>query len=325
MKHLRGKSRVAIGSFLAVSLAAFVFFAASKPAASQGASAAKCLGCSVDGKTTPMTPDGHPDLSGYWGGAFQSAGEQFQRTADGSVLYDFSVGQGQGGPACYDDSSQLPNQPSYTAAYLPRVKAIGKTEFGGTTPEDPSMSCKPGGVPRTGIADAQIIQSPGVIAVIHMDYSDRLIYTDGRAHPENVEPSLMGDSIGRWEGNLRWVVDVVGLSDETWLGGGLGGREIYTSLHSDKEHVVERWTREGDVITYEATVDDPVALTKPWTIAPRKIHINANPKAFLVNYFCDPSGISGIMKQHYVKPNPEDRDVKYKCGGHHCDVPPASK
>jgi hypothetical protein len=301
------------------------WFVASTPAAPQNGGAAR----SVEGKATPMTPDGHPDLNGYWVGP-EGNDEQFLRAADGSVLYDFSVRQGQGGPACYEDSCQNPNQPSYTPAFLPRVKAIGKTEFGGTTPEDPVLSCKPAGVPRTqlvqtgGYAGAQIIQTPQVIAIIHGDYTDRLIYTDGRPHPKDLEPSYMGDSIGHWEGNTL-VVDVAGLNDDTWLGGGIGGPNIYTSIHSDKEHVVERWTREGDELTYEATVDDPVALTKPWTIAPRKVYISHDPKQYLVTYYCDGSGIAQTMKEHYVKPNPEDRDIKYKCGGHHCDVPTPTK
>ena len=73
-------------------------------------------------------------------------------------------------------------------------------------------------------------------------------------------------------------------------------------------------------------LNDPIsprALTKPWVIAPRKVHINTDPDAYVNTYFCDSGGTSAIMKQHYVRPDPEDRDVKYKCGGHHCEVPPA--
>jgi hypothetical protein len=45
-----------------------------------------CIGCSADGKTTPRTPDGHPDLNGFW---YYPPGTNLSaRSADGSVLFD---------------------------------------------------------------------------------------------------------------------------------------------------------------------------------------------------------------------------------------------
>ena len=71
--------------FVGASMAAMLLLA-SRPAASQNGGAAKCYGCSVDGKTTPMK-DGHPDLSGVWagGGGGGGADQKFQRDADGST------------------------------------------------------------------------------------------------------------------------------------------------------------------------------------------------------------------------------------------------
>ena len=81
------------------------------------------------------------------------------------------------------------------------------------------------------------------------------------------------------------MVDTIGFNDDTWLGGDVGGHHMLTSIHSEKEHVIERWTREGNVITVETTVEDPVAFTKPWVIPARKIHV-ADPNDYLVTYFC---------------------------------------
>lgn len=266
-----------------------------------------------------MTADGHPDFNGYWITPNNQSGEQFQKSSDGSILFDFNLDQGAA-PMCVGDACQDPNQPAYTGAYLPKVKAIAATEFRGTSPVDPSMSCKPGGVPRAGIGNVHILQTPQIIAMVHGDYSDRLIYMDGRPHPKDLEPSYMGHSIGHWEGNTL-VVDTIGLNEDTWLGGGgTSATTIYTSIHSDKEHVMERWTRQGDDITYEATVDDPVALTKPWTIPTRKIHV-AKSDEYLNTYFCDSGGMAATMRDHYVKPDPEDRDIKYRCSGHRCGSP----
>ncbi len=176
----------------------------------------------VSQTNTPMK-DGHPDLNGYWVPGPVPAGgtastEQFQRDADGSILFDFALNQGTV-PLCLKDDCQAPNQPPYNAEWMKKVKAIADTEFAGTTASDPFLSCKPAGVPRAGVAPVEIVQTPRVTAMVHADYTDRLIYTDGRAHPTDLEPSYMGDSRGHWEGNTL-VVDVTGLNDDTWLGGG---------------------------------------------------------------------------------------------------------
>jgi hypothetical protein len=270
---------------------------------------------------TPMTADGHSDFNGFWNNPPAQTTQQFQRTADGSILFDFSIDQGKD-PLCVDESCQVPNQPPYKPEYMEKVKKIAATMVGGTTPLDPEKSCKPAGIPRANINNTQIVQTPQIIALIKGDYTDRLIYLDGRPHPPDLEPSWMGHSIGHWEGNTL-VVDTIGFNDETWLGGDVGGHRMYTSIHSDKEHVIERWTRNGDVLTVETTVEDPVMFTRPWVLAPRSVRL-ARPDDYLVNYFCDGGAVSELLRSHYVKPDPNDRDIKYLCSGHRCDGPPAA-
>ena len=127
---------------------------------------------------------------------------------------------------CNDDSCIDPNEPPYKPEYMAKVKEIAATEYDGTTPLDPQMDCKPLGVPRAGIDAMQIVQTPEVIAILYegAPYSlYRIIYTDGRPHPKDLDTTYMGDSIGHWEGDTL-VVDVVGLSDETWLAGGVASR-----------------------------------------------------------------------------------------------------
>jgi hypothetical protein len=83
----------------------------------------------------------------------------------------------------------------------------------------------------------------------------RIIPTDGRPHPEDLEPSFMGDSIGHWEGDT-FVADVIGFN--TWLGG-------VGTIHSEKLHVTERYTRtDYDTIIYEVKMEDPEVFTKPY-------------------------------------------------------------
>src|ERR1700682_2617517 len=112
----------------------------------------------------------------------------------------------------------------------------------------------------------------------------------------------MGHSIGHWEGDSL-VVDVVGLNDETWVGGGNQGPRNAT-IHSDKEHVIERWTRKGDDLTYEATVEDPVMFTKPWVMTPRHIHHGQNDtQLYLFQIPCVPHDEAS----HIVQPTDKDK------------------
>jgi hypothetical protein len=299
---------------------------------------APCPGCSVDGKTTPRLADGHPDLNGYWNGAPRAAGATakkspagfgfvggvFQRDSDGSIIYDPSTEyntESGAGRICQSDDCQAPNQPPYNAEWMAKVRKIAATEFGGTTPLDPVQDCRPLGVPRAGINGMQVVQTPQVITVLYeaAPYSTfRLIYTDGRSHPKDLETTYWGHSTGHWEGDTL-VVDTVGFNDDTWVGGGGAvGRTMYTSIHSEQMHVTERWTRAGDVMTYEATVDDPVAFTKPWVIAPRRVQ-HAGPDEELVETIC-----TANFKQHLVVPNADDPDIRNRCG-YRCEGGPPAK
>jgi hypothetical protein len=88
----------------------------------------------------------------------------------------------------------------------------------------------------------------------------RRIYTDGRGHPkgDDLVPSFMGHSIGRWEGDTL-VVDTVGMN--------AGIYDRSEAPFSDKVHVMERIRLVGpDLLEAKITVEDPVMLTRPWTV-----------------------------------------------------------
>src|SRR5579862_5088507 len=212
-----------------------------------------CVGCSVDGKTTPRTPDGHPNLNGFWNTPPRAdSGRQVDKGPDGSILYEFAVDFDETIPdeLCLDDSCQQKNQPPYKPEFMPKVKEIADTMYLGTSSLDPEMACKPNGIPRTGIGATQIIQSPEIIAVLYEGAPSsvyRVIYMDGRGVPEDLDPSYMGYSTGHWDGDTL-EVDTVGINDETWLGGSNHGRAKYTSIHSDQMHVIERYTRQGNTL-----------------------------------------------------------------------------
>jgi hypothetical protein len=152
----------------------------------------------------------------------------------------------------------LPGQEiSFTAYGAERYKKLDQAD-------SPSYRCLPYG-PTRGLQSTNpfmIVQTPNTFAILteHIDY--RVIYTDGRGHPEDIleYPEWMGHSVGKWEGDTL-VVDTIGMREETWLD--TAGFE-----HSDKLHLTERFQKTGpDTYRWTVTVEDPVFFTKPFTYA----------------------------------------------------------
>jgi len=192
--------------------------------------------------------------------------------------------------------------PSYKPEYAAKVAQLMATMNGNATPLDPMQQCKPMGIPRAGLGiDEHIMVVANPKAAAFMWEADpgpiyRLIYLDGRQHPTDLDTSYMGHSIGHWDGDVL-VVDVVGLNDETWLGGGTQGPRN-ALIHSDKEHVLEHWTRTGDDLVYEATIEDPVMFTKPWVMTPEHTHLAT------AGDYIQPQMCVNNDRTHLVAPDP---------------------
>ena len=102
-----------------------------------------------------------------------------------------------------------------------------------------------------------------------------VIPTDGRKHdPNKQETTYLGDTVGHWEGDTL-VLDARMFNDFTWLGRG-------GFFHSDEMRVIERFTRQGDVLLYDVTVEDPEVLAEPYVFPTRVVRRNPNPDAGLV-------------------------------------------
>ena len=105
----------------------------------------------------------------------------------------------------------------------------------------------------------QIIQTPQQVVILYEYMNGSRVIPFMAKHPDDLEPSYLGDSIAHWEGDTL-VVDVVSFNDKTWLG-------PTGSFHSEKLHITERYTRvDKDRINYDVTMVDPEVLTKPWVV-----------------------------------------------------------
>lgn len=185
----------------------------------------------------PRMSDGKPDLTGVWG-----------------------EGRSQGEREALAVLESL-----YTSAARAKMQEFSEVD-------DPLFRCLPYGVPRSILSSPwpyEIVQRPAMMVVLTEYYhAFRLVTTDGSPHPQDALPSYFGDSAGRWEGDTL-VVDIVAFNDKTWLADARD-KPTPTSrgtwLHSDALHVVERWRLVGaDALEYQAIVEDPQMLTRPWT------------------------------------------------------------
>ena len=201
------------------------------------------------------TADGHPDLSGIWD------------IGNMTYFHDLANGLKQG-------EVQL----------TPWAAAIQKQRRDRNHVDDPYGYCLPLGVPRIDTRSPfKILQTPKLTVMLHESFVGmifRQVFTDGRPLPKlsEVEPTWLGYSIGRWEGDM-FVVESIGFRDRGWL----SAERAYPN--SDALHVIERFKRTTighmDLIV---TIDDPKAFVKPWT---NTIPLTLIPDGELIEAFCD--------------------------------------
>ncbi len=219
---------------------------------------------------TPHLPDGHPDLTGFWAPAgWGYAVTQGRLSADGKTYY--TQRQEEAPNQTRQKAEELKkrvegaNLPPYKPELVAKVKDLAEHQ----SKMDPAFYCAPKGFPRVG-PPTEIVQIPKTLVFLYDTVNSseqnafRVVSTDGRGHDPTLNPSYYGDSIGHWEGNTM-VVDVTNFVDDTWL-------SQNGTIHSDAMHVIEKLTREGNVIDWQITIEDPKVFTRPWVFSRHLIH-----------------------------------------------------
>jgi len=192
----------------------------------------------------PRMPDGKPNLQGIW----QVRSRASYDLQDHAAKHGMPAGKG------VVEGREIPYQP---------WAATKKAEnFAKRATADPLSNCFLPGVPRIMYMEwpFQIFQSRDHVAMT-FEWSQvyRLIYTNG-AKPREGFDFWMGDSRGRWEGDV-FVVDVTNNNDKTWF-------DMAGNFHSEAMRLVERYTMlDADTIQYEVTVTDPKVFTRPWKMS----------------------------------------------------------
>lgn len=190
----------------------------------------------LDGKPNlsapaPRTADGKPDLSGIW-------------RAPRASVYMQNIA-----------ADLKPNeiQPWAQAVYQEHIRNLGA--------DSPRAHCLPDPPPYYHLAGlSRIVQTPALMVIINEGISNsgvtRTIFTDGRGLPEEMNPTWLGYSIGRWEGDTL-VVTTAGFNDKTWL-------DLMGHPHSDALRITERYRRRDfGHMHVEMTFVDARMYTKP--------------------------------------------------------------
>jgi hypothetical protein len=224
------------------------------------------------GARPPRTVAGKPNFTGIW---------QTMTEAN----WDIQAHEARPGPKEYGAMFSEPGGVGIVEGneipYRPEMLAKKQENFAKRWTEDPEAKCYMPGVPRAVYMPFpfQIIQGTDKIIMAHPFASaSRLIHMDIKE--ENPIDNWMGWSRGRWEGETL-VVDVTNFNDKTWF-------DRAGNFHSEQLRVTERWNLASpDVISYEATIEDPKTFTRPWKIS-LPIYRRLDKNAQVLEFKCVP-------------------------------------
>jgi hypothetical protein len=211
---------------------------------------------------TPRTPDGKPDLSGLWMPQNTLVG-----SADGIKLFtgqyaDVGTGMKGGVP------------------YQPWAAELIRKHMEDNHKDQPDGKCLPLSPVQmhTHTSAKRLVQTAGMLIILDERWTNfRVIYTDGRPLPVDPEPSWLGYSIGKWDGDT-FVAETNGLKDDTYL-------DYIGSTMTRSGKMTERFRRINyGNLEIDITIDDPKAYTKPWTMTVKQaIMLNTD----LLEGFCE--------------------------------------
>jgi hypothetical protein len=202
----------------------------------------------------PRMPDGKPNFSGVW---------QPNSTTPGT-WEEANRGTGVGGTGLDKSAPVAPSssdrQTGQGAPYQDWAAVKVLEAYSRRGIDDPTAQCLPPGIPRlysVGLFPVEFAQLPNRIVILYEYMNVFRVIPFASKHPDDLEPTYLGDSIARWEGDTL-VVDATSFNDKTWLVGA-------GTFHSEQMHITERYKRVNkDRIDYEAVIEDPVVLTKAW-------------------------------------------------------------
>ena len=213
---------------------------------------------------------GHPNLNGI----YQAIGSQFWNLEDHPAqATEFwrlgAIGAIPAGTSVVEGGS-IP--------YKPAALKQRDENRAGWPKSDPEAKCYMPGIPRANYMPYpfQIVQGQNdILFVYEFATASRIVHMSN--HQESPLDSWMGWANGRWEGDTL-IIENTGFNDQTWF-------DRAGNFHSNALKVTERFTRMGDNLQYEATIDDPDTFARPWTIR-MPLYRRLEKNAVLLEFKC---------------------------------------
>ena len=233
----------------------------------------------------PRAPDGKPNLNGIW----QALNEANYDLEGHTARPAMAVRPGPHGPVpaaavlALGAVGAVPPGVGVVEGgeipYKPEALATRKKNQEDWLNRDPEIKCYLPGVPRATYMPYpfQIVQSPSAMTFVY-EYAGAVRNIYLKDPGPALADSWMGQSVAHWEGETL-VVNVTDMNENTWF-------DRAGNFHSDKLHVVERYTRTSpDIITYEATIEDPNVFTRAWKIS-MALYRRQEKNAQLLDFKC---------------------------------------
>jgi hypothetical protein len=165
-----------------------------------------------------------------------------------------------------DQGRQVKSNPPPWNAHAAAQVAHMEAEEAAGRPKGLLVNCLPHGLPSFMLITHNALEfayQPGRVIMLGESDGNRLrrIFTDGRGHPADPDPTFFGNSIGHWEGDTL-VIDTIAILPEAYL----AVSESVGVANNGDMHVVERLHLTGpDTLADDLTITAPKVLTKPWT------------------------------------------------------------
>ncbi|MBV8167903.1 MAG: hypothetical protein JO021_14000 [Alphaproteobacteria bacterium] len=185
-----------------------------------------------------------------------------QQWADLAKLPDWS---GVWNPKITDQDAQVKtNPPPWNAKAAAEIQQMFAEEKAGK-PRPLFVNCLPEGMPSWMLITHNAMEfafTPGRVTILGESDGNRLrrIYTDGRGHPEDPDPTFHGHSIGHWEGDTL-VIDTVAIMPQSFL----AISEAAGVPNNGDMRVIERiHLAAPDILHDDLEIIAPKILTAPW-------------------------------------------------------------
>ena len=234
--------------------------------------------------------------------------------ADIANLPDWS---GIWNPKISDQDAQVKtNMPPWNANAAEMIKFQLAEERAGRPPPL-FVNCLPEAHPAWMLVthnSMEIMFTPGRVTMLGESDGNRIrrVYTDGRPHPDDPDPTFHGHSIGHWEGNVL-VVDTIGVVPQALI----AVSEAAGVPNNGDMRTTERiYLADKDILNVEIEITAPKVLTKPWKTT--RIYFRQRARKYDI--------IEGVCLEGYFAPGKDKWGndiyvpIKHDVGGNR--VPP---